>query len=139
MAKTIATILGVVFILIGVLGFVAPGLLGAHLSTLHNLVHLISGAVSLYFGLKGTLAGARMFCIAFGAVYGLLAIAGFLLGGSGQHTIGGIAHGPDSRLLALIPGQLEFALMDHTIHFALAIIYLIGGLLTKADINRAVD
>ena len=138
MAKTVATLLGVLFILVGLIGFVAPGLLGAHLSTAHNLVHLISGAVSLYFGLKGTLAGARLFCIVFGLVYGLLGVAGFLLGGEGQHTIAGISHGgTDSRLLSVIPGALEFATMDHIIHLLLAAIYLIGGFATKAYNDRA--
>ena|SRR5687768_2609512 len=138
MAKTIATLLGVVFILVGLIGFIAPGFLGTHLSMAHNLVHLISGAVSLYFGLKGTLAGARLFCIVFGLVYGLLGVAGFLLGGGGQHTIPGITHGgPDSRLLTVIPGVLEFATMDHVVHLLLAVLYLIGGFMTKAYNDRA--
>jgi hypothetical protein len=136
MAKTVATLLGVLFILVGLIGFVAPGLLGAHLSMAHNLVHLISGAVSLYFGLKGTLAGARLFCIVFGLVYGLLGVAGFLLGGDTQHTITGITHGTDSRLLAVIPGVLELGTMDHIIHLLLAAIYLIGGFATKAYNDR---
>ncbi len=137
MAKTVATLLGVLFILVGLIGFVAPGFLGTHLSLAHNLVHLISGAVSLYFGLKGTLAGARLFCIVFGLVYGLLGVAGFLLGGSGQHTIPGISHGTDSRLLTVLPGSLEFATMDHVVHLLLAVIYLIGGFMTKAYNDRA--
>ena len=45
MAKTISTVLGVVFILIGLIGFFAPGFLGTHLSVAHNLVHLISERV----------------------------------------------------------------------------------------------
>jgi hypothetical protein len=97
---------------------------------------LISGAVSLYFGLKGTLAGARLFCIVFGLVYGLLGLAGFLLGGDTQHTIAGITHGTDSRLLQVIPGSLEFGMMDHVIHIILALIYLIGGFATKAYNDR---
>ena len=139
MAKTIATVLGVAFILVGLVGFIVPGFLGTHLSLVHNLVHLISGAVSLYFGLKGTLAGARAFCLASGAVYGLLGVAGFLLGGDKQHTIEGITHGPDSRLLTVLPGALELGSMDHTIHVLLGIVYLAGGLLTRADVRRAVD
>jgi len=139
MAKTIATLLGVAFILVGLVGFISPGFLGTHLSTTHNLVHLISGAVSLYIGLKGTLASARLFCLVFGVVYGLLGVAGFLFGGSGQHTISGIEHGTDSRLLAVIPGALELGSMDHTIHILLGIVYLAGGLLTRADVRRAAD
>ena len=79
MAKTICTILGALFILVGLVGFAAPGLGGFHLSLPHNLIHLISGAVALYLGLKGTLSAARLFCIVFGIVYLLLGV-GYLLG-----------------------------------------------------------
>ena len=140
MAKTIATILGVAFLLVGVLGFIAPGLGGFHLSLAHNLVHIISGALALYFGFAATLSAARLFCIVFGVVYGLLGIAGFLLGGSGAHTVAGVpAHGTDSSLFAALPGSLELASMDHIVHILLAIIFLAGGFLTRADVERAVD
>jgi hypothetical protein len=139
MAKTIATVLGVVFILVGIIGFVSPGFLGTHLSLAHNLIHIISGAAALYFGLAGTLAAARLFCLVFGAVYLLLGVVGFLLGGNQQHTIAGITHGTDSSLFSLIPGQLELASMDHTVHILIGIVFLIGGLLTKADVRAAVD
>jgi Domain of unknown function (DUF4383) len=137
MAKTIATVLGVVFLLVGIVGFVAPGFLGTHLSLAHNLIHIISGAVALYFGLAGTLAAARLFCLVFGAVYLLLGVVGFLMGAPGTATVGHI--GPDSRLFALLPGTLELGTMDHTIHILLGILFLIGGLLTKADVRAAVD
>jgi hypothetical protein len=140
MAKTISTLLGVVFILVGLVGFIVPGFLGTHLSLAHNLVHIISGAVALYFGLAGTLAGARMFCLVFGAVYLLLGVCGFLLGGTAQHTIAGISHsGQDSKLLAIIPGTLEFATMDHTVHVLLGILFLIGGLITKVNARTTSD
>ncbi len=140
MAKTIAKILGVVFILVGIIGFLAPGLLGLHLSLAHNLVHLISGALALYFGFAGTLSGARLFCIVFGVVYALLGVAGFLLGHAGAHTVAAVpAHGQDSSLLAVLPRMLELASMDHIVHILLGLVFLIGGFLTKADIDRAVD
>ncbi|MCA1633443.1 MAG: DUF4383 domain-containing protein [Acidobacteria bacterium] len=139
MAKTVATLIGVLFILVGIVGFLAPGVAGFHLSMAHNLIHIVSGAVSLYFGLKGTLAGARLFCIVFGAVYGLLGVAGFLFGGAGNHTMSGIAHGADSRLLSVIPGALELGTVDHTFHIFLTIVFLAAGFMTRADLGRAVD
>lgn len=139
MAKTICKILGVVFILVGIVGFLAPGLLGMHLNLAHNLVHLISGALALYFGFSATLSAARLFCIVFGAVYGLLGLLGFLLGGAGTHTVDVPAHGADSSLFKALPGLLELASVDHIVHFLLAAIFLIGGFLTRADIDRAVD
>lgn len=143
MAKTISKILGVVFILVGIVGFLAPGMLGMHLNLMHKLVHLVSGALALYFGFAGTLSGARLFCIVFGVVYGLLGVAGFLLGGSSAHGVAGVpaAHhgGTDSSLLKVLPGSLELASMDHIVHILLAIIFLAGGFLTRADLDRAVD
>jgi hypothetical protein len=137
MAKTISTILGVVFILVGIVGFVVPGFLGTHLSLAHNLVHIISGAIALYFGLAGTLAGARLFCLVFGVVYLLLGVVGFLIGKPGSASVG---HGGlDSHLFVVIPRQLELGTMDHTVHVLLGIVFLIGGLLTKADLKDAVD
>ena len=140
MAKTICTILGAVFILVGIVGFLAPGMLGMHLSPIHNVVHLVSGAAALYLGLKGTLSAAKLFCLAFGAVYLLLGVGGFLLGGSEAHTVTSVpAHGTDSSLLRLIPSQFEVASMDHIVHVLLGIVFLVGGLLSRPDVDRAVD
>lgn len=134
MAKTICKLLGIAFILIGIIGFLAPGLLGFHLSLAHNLIHLVSGALALYLGFAGTLHAARLFCIVFGVVYLLLGVVGYLLGGSSQHTIPGITHGgTDSNLLPVLPGNLELASMDHGLHVLLGLVFLIGGFLTRAD------
>jgi hypothetical protein len=122
MAKTIATILGVVFILVGIVGFFAPTLMGTHLSTTHNLVHIISGAIALYFGLAGTLGAAKTFDIVFGIVYALLGICGFLLG-----------TGNDRMFEALASLGLHLGTMDHVVHILLGVVFLIGGFLTKAD------
>ena len=120
MANRIATILGAVFLLVGIIGFVMPGLLGAHLSLAHNIIHLVSGAISLWLGLKGTPSGAKTFCIVFGIVYGLLGVVGFLMGTG------------DDRMFTVIPDQLVFGTMDHMIHIAFGVIYLIGGFATRA-------
>lgn len=127
MAKTICKLLGVVFILVGLIGFAKSDLLGAHLTTGHNLVHLISGALALYFGFAASLSAARAFCLAFGAVYLLLGVVGFIMGTG------------DDRMLNLIPNQLMFGTADHAIHILLGIVFLAGALLTKTDVRRAVD
>lgn len=137
MAKRIATIMGIVFLLVGIVGFVAPGVGGFHLSTAHNLIHIISGAVSLYFGLAGTLSAARLFCIIFGVVYGLLGVAGFVLGKSDTPSMPGMA--ADDRLFKVLPGTLELGTSDHTFHILLGIIFLIAGFLTKAAYDTARD
>ncbi|MBV8856802.1 MAG: DUF4383 domain-containing protein [Acidobacteria bacterium] len=132
MAKTIAKLLGIVLVLVGLVGFIVgkpadpmtPNFIGTHLTTSHNLVHIITGAIALYFGFAATLSAARLFCIVFGAVYGLLGVAGFLLGS-----------GPDRMFEALASLGLHFGTMDHLVHILLGVVFLIGGFLTKADVG----
>lgn len=135
MAKRIATILGIGFLLVGVAGLAVPNMLGLHLSLAHSVVHLVTGAVSLWLGLKGSLSAARMFCIVFGAVYMLLGIAGFAAGASGDPSPG--VPGPsDERMMKVLPGMLEMGTMDHIVHVLLGAIFLIGGLMTKTGVVR---
>jgi len=118
MAKTICKILGVVFLLVGVCGFAAPNLLGAHLTPPHNLVHIVSGVIALYFGFAGSLGGARGFCLVFGVVYLALGILGLVLGNP-----------LDNRMWHV--GPLMFGYADHGINIVLGVIFLAGGLFTK--------
>jgi hypothetical protein len=140
MAKTICKLLGVVFLLVGIIGFVKPDLLGSHLSMAHNLVHIISGIIALYFGFAGTLSGARGFALAFGAVYLLLGIVGFIMGSDQPSTLPNMAGmASDTRLWKVIPQTLELGTADHAIHILLGILFLVGALMTKTDVRRAVD
>jgi hypothetical protein len=115
MAKKICTILGLVFILLGVAGFFAPTLLGTHLGPAHNVIHLLSGAIALYLGTKGSEDAARTFCRIFGAVFLLLGVLGFVLGTGGD------------KMWAVLPGTLELGTMDHAVHTLLGAVFLIGG------------
>ena len=117
MAKTVCKILGVVLLLVGVVGFAAPNLLGAHLSPAHNVVHIVSGAIALYFGFAGTLSGAKIFCLVFGVVYLALGALGLTMGVE-----------PDRMWMV---GPLHLGTADHGIHSLLGIIFLAGGLFTK--------
>jgi len=102
-------------ILVGLLGFATPTLFGMHLGVVHNVIHLVSGCLTLYFGLKGTVSGARTFSIVFGSIYGLLGLIGFMVGG---------AHG----MWSVIPNQLMFGVVDHVIHLILGAVFLVAGL-----------
>ena len=117
MAKTVCKILGVVFLLVGVCGFALPHLLGAHLTPAHNVVHIVSGIIALYFGFAGTLSGAKIFALVFGVVYLALGILGMALG-----------EAPD-RMWHV--GPLDLGQADHGIHILLGVIFLAGGLFTK--------
>ena len=118
MAKTVCKILGVVFLLVGLCGFAAPNLLGAHLTTPHNLVHIVTGAIALYFGFAGSLSSAKIFALVFGVVYLALGILGLVLG-----------TGPDKMWMPA--GVLHLGQSDHFIHVVLGIVFLAGGLFTK--------
>ena len=113
MAKTVCKLLGVILLLVGVLGFThVLDPLGAHLSPAHNLVHIVSGVLALYFGLAGSLSGAKGFCTIFGLVYLLLGIVGLAKGN-------------------LDIGPLMLGKVDHGIHLIVGALFLAGGLLTK--------
>ena len=117
MAKTVCKILGVVFLLVGVVGFAAPRLLSAHLFPAHNVVHIVTGIAALYFGFAGTLAAAKIFSLVFGVVYLALGILGMALG-----------TGDDKMWIV---GPLEFGQADHGLHILLGAVFLAGGLFTK--------
>jgi hypothetical protein len=118
MAKTVCRILGVVFLLVGVCGFAAPTLLGAHLTPPHNVVHIVSGVIALYFGFAGSLSGAKAFALVFGVVYLALGILGMALGVAPEHM--------------WTVGPLHLGQVDHGIHILLGVVFLAGGLFTKS-------
>jgi hypothetical protein len=118
MAKIACKLLGVILLIVGLLGFthlLDP--LGAHIGpahATHNLVHIVSGILALYFGFAGSPSNARGFCLLFGLVYLLLGIVGLATG-----TINVAA-------IHLVLGQV-----DHLIHVVLGIGFLAGGLLNR--------
>lgn len=138
MAKTVCLILGIGFLLIGIAGFVAPTLLGMHLSTTHSIIHLVSGAAAAWIGWKGSLSAAKTFCLVFGLVYLGLGVAGFVAGSEGTPT-GGHPGPPDARLLKVIPGAFEVGTSDHVVHVLLGGVFLLGGLMTRTAGPRTGD
>ena len=119
MAKTVCKILGIVFLIVGVAGFVAPTLLGFHLTPAHNLVHIISGVVAIYFGFAGTLAQAKGFCLVFGIVYLGLGLLGMTMGDPAMNRMWHV-------------GPLDLAMPDHGLHLLLGAAFLGAGLFTKS-------
>jgi hypothetical protein len=120
-ARTFAMVLGVLFVIVGVLGFVpgitqmhdmddpnltveGPGhgrLLGLfHVNLLHNLVHIVFGVLGLLMARAGK---ARDYCRFVAIAYGLLAILGLIPAMKVQYTFGLIPiEGHDVWLHALI-------------------------------------
>jgi hypothetical protein len=119
-----AMVFGVVFLAVGILGFipaVAPNgmLLGIfHVNAAHNAVHLLSGAVALACGFAGT-GAARLYFRIFGAVYGLVAVLGFIQG--------------DTHLLGLISNNTA----DTWLHVAISVVSLGLGFGIRNEIAPA--
>jgi len=83
MAKTLGMLFGIVFLAVGILGFV-PGitkdemLLGIfHVNTAHSIVHIVSGAIFLFASMAGA-SPARMWFKVFGLIYAVVAVLGFM-------------------------------------------------------------
>lgn len=118
MAKTLCKILGVVLVLVGIAGFVKHDLLGLHLTPIHNIVHLLTAAIALYFGFLGSDAAARTFCQVFGAIYLLLGIGGFIRPEVIANVIQSHAATGSENLMR-----------DNIVHLLLGAVFLIVGLL----------
>ena len=124
MVKGAAILFGIVFLVVGILGFVpaatppmADGtggmLLGIfHVNTAHNMVHLASGIVFLLCGLAGP-GPSRTFFKIFGVVYALVAVLGFVKGNG------------------LLLGMVANNMADVWLHVVLALAMLYLGFLAK--------
>src|SRR6266404_1773706 len=119
MAKTVCKLLGLIFLIVGIAGIFSHDLLGAHLNMAHNMVHIVSGVIALYFGFSGSYSGARGFCLVFGLVYLLLGVCGWFLGVGPEHLLNIPSASP----------LLMFGKMDHIIHILLGVVFLAGGAL----------
>src|SRR5437763_13610840 len=85
MAKSLGMLFGLVFLAVGILGFV-PGvtkddmLLGIFMvNATHSVVHIVSGAIFLFASMSGA-GAARLWFQIFGVVYALVAGLGFVFG-----------------------------------------------------------
>ena len=114
-----SVVFGVVLLLVGVLGFI-PGittdnhLLGIfHVNALHNIIHLVSGAVALYCGMTSVKASKTYFQV-FGVIYALVAILGFVYG--------------DNAILGLVANNMA----DTWLHVVIAVTVLYLGFATSS-------
>jgi hypothetical protein len=108
--RTAGLVIGIVFILVGILGFVPNPIVSPTgffvVNTAHNLVHLISGAVILA-GVYSFGAGLGLRII--GVVYAIVAILGLLMGGE------------------MLLGMIAMNMADHWLHVVLAVVILLAG------------
>jgi hypothetical protein len=112
-ARLAAIVLGIVFVLVGLLGFIPNPLVAPDgifaVNTAHNLVHLISGAFLLVGAY--TALGASMALKILGIVYVVVAVLGFVIVGE------------DMMLL----GFIHVNVADRWLHVVLAVVLLAAG------------
>lgn len=112
----ISVVFGVVFILIGILGFI-PGitvnglLLGIFsVNAMHNIVHLVTGVLALL--VAKNVNYAKVFFIVFGIIYLIVALMGFF-------TTGGVVMG------------MTMNMADNLLHLVVALVALYLGFFYK--------
>ena len=123
MLRKLAIVFGVVFVVVGLGGFI-PGLtttdnegmkllLGLFMvGTIHNIIHLASGAAALLASKSG--AYSKLYFQVFGAVYALVTLVGFIQGDT-------------------VLGLIHVNTADNFLHLALAVVILGIGFGVKED------
>lgn len=126
--RTAAILIGIIFIVVGILGFIPNPLIGVsegvlfHADTVHSMVHIISGALFLIVAFAAPLRVPIVLKV-FGVVYFLLGVLGLLtIGSEGlTHLLGFLCvNGPDNYL-----------------HIGLGIVIFIAGTLKGPNVHVA--
>ena len=120
MIQKLAWIFGIVFIVVGVGGFV-PGLTSVdglllgifQVDGLHNIIHLLSGILAIGAA-WGTGMYARLYFKVFGVVYALVTVVGFLQGDT-------------------VLGLIMVNMADNLLHLVIAVVALWAGFGMKSS------
>jgi len=119
MLKKLSWLIAIVFIAVGVLGFV-PGVTVAgrlfgvfEVDTLHNIIHIVSGLAFLWAAMSAEKT-ARMVFQVFGVVYAIVAVVGLIQGGT-------------------VLGLISTNMADHLLHVVLAVVILYIGFGMKGE------
>lgn len=113
MLKKLAIVFGVLFLIIGIGGFIPALTPNGHLlgvfdvSPIHNIIHILSGVAALGLGASGE-KGARTYFQVFGVVYGLVTVLGFIQG-------------------TTVLGLIGVNIADNLLHLAITAVALYAG------------
>ena len=109
MTKNVFYVLGVVFVILGLLGFVNNPLLGLfEVNAVLNLIHLVTGILLLVYAGKPE-SNAKTLAVVLGVIYALVTVLGFLMGGN-------------------VLGLFHVNGAHNVLHLVLAIVFLAVGL-----------
>jgi hypothetical protein len=125
-AKSAAIFWGIIFIAVGLLGYVSNPIIADsdtalfHADSVHNLVHIVSGVLFLVFGFAMP-ASAKGFLIVFGIVYLLLGVWGLVsFGTTGMGVLMGFLH---------VNGA------DNFLHIGLGLVIFLTGALARRALS----
>jgi hypothetical protein len=126
--KTASLIIGIIFLIVGLLGFIPNPIVGNpeiaifHTDTLHNLVHIISGVLFVGIALAAPASAATVLKV-FGIVYFLLGVLGLvIIGTEGMGRLFGFLH---------VNGA------DNFLHIALGIVIFLAGTLPQRTLTTS--
>lgn len=128
MVKTAALVFGVVFVVLGVLGFIPAltpdnQLLGIfHVDAVHNVIHLASGVAALLAASSASMA--RLYFQVFGVIYAIVAVGGF---------IPALQFGEEEKLL----GLTHMNMADNWLHVVIAAAALYFGFAPTSNVRAA--
>jgi len=109
MIKNTITFIGVVFLIVGILGFFMNPILGIfETDAIHNIIHLATGIAAILTGLTSE-AAARGSAKLFGVIYAVVAVLGLI--------------SPAGDILGIIANNSA----DTLFHFVFAAIFLVLG------------
>lgn len=109
LARIYIVLSGAILVVVGVAGFFRHEMFNLTFPAAHNVFHLGSGAIALWAGLGKNPNGPRRFGLIFGAIYSLVAIAGF----TGLRDLG--------------PIQLDLNTHFNSIHLGVGLLSLAAG------------
>ena len=113
LARIYVVISGAILVVVGVVGFFLHEMFHLTFPPAHNVFHLVSGVIALWAGLGKNANGPRRFGLIFGAIYTLVAIAGF----AGMRDLGSL--------------QLDLNTHFNFIHLGVGLLGLAAGLASR--------
>ena len=126
-AKSLATIIGVIFIIVGILGFIDNPIVGKsenaifRTDMLHNIVHIVSGVLFVCFAMFAA-ASVRSFMILFGLIYLALGVIGAMQIGHAEMKLFGFLH---------------VNKMDNYLHIVLGVVIMLAGFVSRRSVAVA--
>lgn len=123
--QTISLVVGFFLFVLGLSGILFSGVGGFHIGWPYGLFIATAGALLFRSGQHNKGRMAFRTCLGFGVVFGLHALAGFILGTPGTPTVG--FEGDEERLIRIIPGFHEQGTSDHVLNAVLCAFLLAGA------------